>query len=64
MRGGRPAIRTSPYLLAAAAADFVQRGRDNFNVHIHVIGDRATRMARPAAAREKGSKRLRPGISR
>ena len=40
---------------------FVQRAdQDNFNVHIHVIGDRATRMALDAfaAAREKGSKRL------
>ena len=49
------------YLPAAQLADFVQRAdRDDFNVHIHVIGDRATRMALDAfaAAREKGSKRL------
>jgi predicted amidohydrolase YtcJ len=49
------------YLSATQLADFVQRAdRDDFNVHIHVIGDRATRMALDAfaAAREKGSKRL------
>jgi predicted amidohydrolase YtcJ len=49
------------YLPAAQLADFVQRAdRDDFNVHIHVIGDRATRMALDAfaAAREQGSKRL------
>jgi predicted amidohydrolase YtcJ len=49
------------YLPATQLADFVQRAdRENFNVHIHVIGDRATRMALDAfaAAREKGSKRL------
>lgn len=49
------------YLPGAQLADFVQRAdRENFNVHIHVIGDRATRMALDAfaAAREKGSQRL------
>jgi predicted amidohydrolase YtcJ len=49
------------YLPATQLADFVQRAdRDDFNVHIHVIGDRATRMALDAfaAARGKGSKRL------
>jgi predicted amidohydrolase YtcJ len=49
------------YLPAAQLADFVQRAdRDGFNVHIHVIGDRATRMALDAfaAARARGSRRL------
>jgi predicted amidohydrolase YtcJ len=49
------------YLPAEQLAAFVQRAdRDAFNVHIHVIGDRATRMALDAfaAARQKGSKRL------
>ena len=49
------------YLPAEQLAAFVQRAdQDDFNVHIHVIGDRATRMALDAfaAAREKGSKRL------
>jgi predicted amidohydrolase YtcJ len=49
------------YLPAAQLAEFVQRAdRNGFNVHIHVIGDRATRMALDAfaTAREHGSKRL------
>ena len=49
------------YLPAAQLADFVQRAdQHGFNVHIHVIGDRATRMSLDAfaAAREHGSKRL------
>jgi predicted amidohydrolase YtcJ len=49
------------YLPAEQLARFVERAdRDGFNVHIHVIGDRATRMALDAfeAARKKGSKRL------
>ncbi len=49
------------YLPAEQLAQFVERAdRDGFNVHIHVIGDRATRMALDAfeSARKKGSKRL------
>jgi predicted amidohydrolase YtcJ len=59
---GKPTGNLGPtYLPAGQLAAFVQRAdQDNFNVHIHVIGDRATRMALDAfaAAREKGSKRL------
>jgi predicted amidohydrolase YtcJ len=59
---GKPTGSVGPtYLPAAQLADFVQRAdRDGFNVHIHVIGDRATRMALDAfaAARERGSERL------
>ncbi len=49
------------YLPSAQLNDFVARAdHDGYNVHIHVIGDRATRMALDAfaAARERGSKRL------
>ena len=49
------------YLPPAQLTEFVQRAdRDGFNVHIHVIGDRATRISLDAfaAAREHGSKRL------
>jgi len=49
------------YLPPAQLNEFVARAdQAGFNVHIHVIGDRATRMALDAiaAAREHGSKRL------
>lgn len=49
------------YLPPAQLAEFVQRAdQDGFNVHIHVIGDRAVRMSLDAfaAARDHGSKRL------
>jgi predicted amidohydrolase YtcJ len=59
---GKPTGNLGPtYLPAEQLAAFVQRAdRDGFNVHIHVIGDRAARMALDAfaAARQGGSKRL------
>jgi predicted amidohydrolase YtcJ len=59
---GKPTKNLGPtYLPPERLAAFVQRAdRDGFNVHIHVIGDRATRMALDAfaAARDTGSKRL------
>ncbi len=59
---GKPTGNLGPtYLPAEQLAAFVRRAdRDGFNVHIHVIGDRAARMALDAfaAARQGGSKRL------
>lgn len=59
---GKPTKNLGPtYLPAEQLAAFVQRAdKEAFNVHIHVIGDRATRMALDAieSARQKGSQRL------
>jgi predicted amidohydrolase YtcJ len=60
LENGKPGKRLGPlYYEPAPLTEFVQRAaQEGFGVHIHVIGDRATRVALDAfaAARAKGSK--------
>jgi predicted amidohydrolase YtcJ len=60
LEDGKPGKRLGPlYYEPEPLTQFVQRAaQENFGVHIHVIGDRATRVALDAfaAARAKGSK--------